>query len=78
MSEAAFAEMTTTEPDEYGLGIGLLVLPSGTQLFGHEGDIFGYLSLMAIEPNSGDTLIVLTNNNELPPFDLAQHILADW
>ena len=78
MSEAAFAEMTTTEPDEYGLGIGLLVLPTGTRLFGHEGGIPGYLSLMAIEPVSGDILVVLTNSDDLQPVELAEQILADW
>lgn len=78
LSAAALAEMTTTDPDDYGLGIGLLALPSGTELYGHDGDIPGYLSLMAIEPVSGDVLVVLTNNSALQPFDLAEQVLADW
>jgi D-alanyl-D-alanine carboxypeptidase len=78
ISDAALAEMTSSEPDGYGLGLGTLVLASGTRLYGHDGDIFGYLSFMAIEPKSGDTLIILTNNSELQPFELGEQILADW
>ena len=78
ISAAALAEMTMTEPDEYGLGLGYIVLPSGTALYGHDGEIFGYLSFMAIEPLTGNTLVILTNNGALQPFDLAQPLLADW
>jgi D-alanyl-D-alanine carboxypeptidase len=78
ISESALNEMTTTEPDGYGLGLGSLDLPSGQRLYGHDGDIFGYLSFMAIEPNTGDTLIILTNNYDLHPFELAEQILANW
>ena len=78
ISDAALAEMTASDPDGYGLGLGTLDLASGTRLYAHEGDIFGYRSFMAIEPNTGDTLIILTNNSELQPFELAEQILADW
>ena len=78
MSADALAAMTTTDPDGYGLGIGLLELESGTRLLGHEGGIPGYLSFMAIDPISGDICVVLTNNTELPLSELTEQILADW
>jgi len=33
---------------------------------------------MAIEPGTGDTLVILTNNDALQPSELAERILDDW
>jgi hypothetical protein len=33
---------------------------------------------MAIEPSTGDTLVILTNNSELDPSEPAEQILLDW
>ena len=78
LSDEAWAEMSDPGPDDYGLGLGVLRLPSGRVLLGHGGDIIAYLSVMAIDPDDGDTLIVLTNNAELVPEDLAEDLIADW
>jgi len=78
VSETALAEMTTPGPDDYGLGLGVLEISAGRRLYGHDGQIFGYLSFMAIEPGTGDTLVILTNNDALQPSELAERILDDW
>jgi D-alanyl-D-alanine carboxypeptidase len=78
ISHDALTEMTDADPDGYGLGIGTLDLASGTRLYGHSGEIFGYLSFMAIEPSTGDTLVILNNNSELDPSEPADQILLHW
>jgi D-alanyl-D-alanine carboxypeptidase len=78
ISDRALDEMIMTEPVGYGLGLGSLDLPSGQRVYGHDGGIPGYVSFMAIEPNSGDTLIILTNNDDLDAFAFADQILANW
>jgi D-alanyl-D-alanine carboxypeptidase len=78
ISDGALAEMTATEPDDYGLGLGYVELPSGAGLFGHDGEIFGYLAIMAIEPSSGNTVVVLVNNGELDPFALVEPVISNW
>jgi D-alanyl-D-alanine carboxypeptidase len=78
LSDEALSAMTDADRDGYGLGIGTLDLPSGLRLYGHGGDIFGYLGFMAFDRDTRDTMIVLTNNSELPPDQLAEPLLADW
>ena len=78
ISDEALDEMTDGGTDGYGLGLVVIDLASGTRLYGHDGAIPGYNSGMAIEPTTGDTVVVLTNNETLPPFELAEQLVADW
>ena len=78
LSEEALDEMTDGGTDGYGLGLVVIDLESGTRLYGHDGAIPGYNSGMAIEPTTGDAVVVLTNNETLAPFEVAEQLVADW
>jgi D-alanyl-D-alanine carboxypeptidase len=65
VSPDALGEMTEAGPDGYGLGLGVLDHQSGTRFYGHNGGIFGYTSFAAFDPSTGDTVVVLTNNDDV-------------
>jgi D-alanyl-D-alanine carboxypeptidase len=66
-SANALGEMTTIGDSGNGLGLFPVVLDSGRSGLGHNGWTGGYRSLMAINPSSGDVVVVLTNNDDLAP-----------
>ena len=78
ISDEALTEMTTTGPEGYGLG--LFVASFGPELsgYGHNGSIFGYTAVMAIDPATGATIVIVTNNDELSADRLAARILMQW
>ena len=65
VSADSLAEMTDLGPEGYGLGIGGYIPSDGTQMYGHVGFIDGYTGGMVHGPTSGDTLVVLTNNEQM-------------
>ena len=75
ISADALAQMTATEPDGYGLGLFAVSLNPGSPGYGHNGAIPGFSSTMAIDPASGDILVILTNNDTLNADTLAPQIL---
>ena len=60
----------------YGLGLMVVEFPSGVG-FGHEGGIPGYQSLAGIQPDSGDLVVILTNDENVP-IRLFDRLLAAW
>ncbi|MCC6438724.1 MAG: beta-lactamase family protein [Acidimicrobiales bacterium] len=76
ISAGSLQEMTDTGPDGYGLGLVAAALGPAQSGFAHSGAIPGYTSTMAIDPASGDTLIILTNNDKLTADLLAPQVLA--
>ena len=78
ISPDALDEMTETGPDGYGLGLGILDHPSGTRFYGHDGGMPGYTSFVAFDPTTGDTVVVLTNNDEVVAPELALNIIDWW
>jgi D-alanyl-D-alanine carboxypeptidase len=51
LTTASLAEMIDPGVDGgYGLGIEILGVPSGRTMYGHRGEVLGFLSLAAIEP----------------------------
>jgi D-alanyl-D-alanine carboxypeptidase len=78
ISEASLAAMTDPGVDGYGLGLEVLGLPSGRMFYGHRGEVIGYLSFAGIEPESGDSIVVLTNNAYLQASALSDQITSDW
>jgi D-alanyl-D-alanine carboxypeptidase len=78
ISRAALAEMTDAGPDGYGLGLGILDHPSGTRFYGHDGGIPGFTSFAAFDPSTGDTVVVLTNNDQVVAPELALTIIDNW
>ena len=78
ISQASLAEMTTTGPDGNGLGLFDIGLGPSQSGYGHGGEIFGYTALMGIDPDTGDTLVVVTNNDQLVTEQLAINIIDHW
>ena len=78
VSPDALDEMTEAGPDGYGLGLGVLDHQSGTRFYGHDGGIPGYTSFAAFDPSTGDTVVVLTNNDEVVAPELALNIIDNW
>jgi D-alanyl-D-alanine carboxypeptidase len=78
VSTAALAEMIEGGPHGYGLGLGILDHPSGTRFYGHDGGIPGYTSFAAFDPNTGNTVVVLTNNDQVVAPELAETIIDNW
>ena len=78
VSPDALGEMTEGGPDGYGLGLGVFDHKSGTRFYGHDGGIPGYTSFAAFDPGSGDTVVVLTNNDEVVAPELGVNIVDNW
>jgi hypothetical protein len=82
ISDGLLAEMLDSGPEGYGLGIastGLWLGGVGSDSFyGHSGRITGYVSVMAGDPESGDMVILLSNNEALDPHEPAAEIIRAW
>jgi D-alanyl-D-alanine carboxypeptidase len=78
ISERSLDEMTTIGPEGYGLGLASIDLGPDSTAYGHGGRIFGGSAAMAIEPASGDVLVIVTNNDGLIAERLAAQILENW
>lgn len=78
ISEELLAEMTDVADDGYGLGLFAARLGPDRPGYAHSGSIPGYTSTMAIDPVSGDVLVILTNNDTLVADLLAPRILMAW
>jgi D-alanyl-D-alanine carboxypeptidase len=75
VSADSIAEMTTLSPQGYGLGVSGFVAPDGTQMYYAGGGVAapsrtssradGYDSTAVYSPATGDTLVVLTNNDQV-------------
>lgn len=66
LSKENLALMTTPHTDHYGYGFGLVTIPTNNKpvkIWGHEGEFFGFRSLMHVLDN-GRFFIVLLDNHE--------------
>ena len=63
ISEEALIEMTDTGPEDYGLGLLSNSLTPG--IYGHDGGIPGYTSLVAYSVDSGRTAFWAATNEEI-------------
>ena len=78
LASPTLAEMTATGSDGYGLGMALTGFGRDGTGYGHGGAIFGYTAFMAIEPETGHTVVVVTNNDQLVADALAAQIITSW
>lgn len=78
ISDGALDEMTAIGPGGFGLGLNPYDPPSGGRMYGHIGVTFGYTSAMVIDPSTGDTLVVLSNNDALYAPELGVRIVEEW
>ena len=82
VSDELLVEMLSTGPEGYGLGIASTDLMLGSvgsdSFYGHNGGIPGYISFMAGDPETGDIVVLLSNNEALDPHAAAAEILRAW
>jgi D-alanyl-D-alanine carboxypeptidase len=64
-------------PGPYGLGL-IRVPVNGRTGYGHGGATIGYSSYMVLEPESGNSVIALTNNDSIDGENLASRAIAQW
>ncbi len=76
VSEDALAQMLDVGPEGYGLGIG--TMPPGSEpgaFYGHNGSIHGYNAFLAADPDTGDTVVVLSSVLDQDPWWAFEAIL---
>ena len=82
ISNVLLVEMLDTGPEGYRLGMASTDLWLGSvgsdSFYGHNGGIPGYISLMARDPETGDIVVLLSNNEALDPHGAAAEILRAW
>jgi D-alanyl-D-alanine carboxypeptidase len=78
ISAESLTAMTSTGPEGYGLGLGAAGFGLDQSGYGHGGAIFGYTTIMAIDPATGDAVIIATNNDELVADELAAQVVEHW
>ncbi len=78
VSPDSLVEMTTVAGDGYGLGLFAADLGDGKPAYAHSGGITGYASTMGISPETGDVIVILSNNDTMIPDLLAPFILSSW
>ena len=78
ISAERLEEMTDVADDGYGFGIFAARLGPDSPGYAHNGAIPGYTSTMAIDPATGDVIVILTNNDALVADVLAPRILTAW
>lgn len=75
VSEESLALMTRRTTSGYGLGLAAFPLGINQTGFGHGGRIPGFTSMMAIDPETGTIVIVLTNNDDLVADELLTSVI---
>jgi D-alanyl-D-alanine carboxypeptidase len=78
LAATRFATGDDPTPDGYGLGLGAAGFGPHQSGYGHGGAIFGYTTIMAINPATGDAVIIATNNDELVADELAAQVVEHW
>jgi D-alanyl-D-alanine carboxypeptidase len=77
VSAGSLEEMTEPQSTYYGLGMELIDLVDDPVWLGHGGGIPGYRSIMALHPDTGDVVVVVTNNDVLDPAEFARKFWGD-
>ncbi len=70
--------MTSLHSEHYGYGLGIINFPvngKSVQIFGHEGEISGYRSLLFMLPQQKVVIAILDNHNNTKLFALAKGIM---
>jgi D-alanyl-D-alanine carboxypeptidase len=78
ISAQTLAQMTDTGASGYGLGLFAARLGDNEPGYAHNGAIPGFSSTMGISQESGDMIIVLTNNDVLTADQVAPQIFSAW
>ena len=71
--------MLDSGPEGYALGIG--TMPPGADpggFYGHNGGISGYISFMAANPDTGDVVVILGNDEVVDANWAGEQILGAW
>lgn len=75
-SLAAMMDMDDSGGVGDGYGLGLMEVPLNGAAFGHGGSIPGYNSLMALNPENNDAVIVLSNSDDINAAQVATQVLS--
>jgi len=78
LNHEIISKMTTPNNSKYGYGFGVVNLDingESLRVFGHEGEIFGFRSLIHIIPNEKTCIIILDNHNNTKLFGLSKEIM---
>jgi hypothetical protein len=65
LAQPSLTEMTDLGPAGEGLGLFLVGFGRAGTGYGHNGSIPGYTAILAINPDTGNTVVVATNNDQL-------------
>ena len=79
LSPESISKMTSLHNARYGYGFGVLNLNingESSKIFGHEGEIFGYRSLIHMIPGDNTYIIILDNHNNTKHFGMSKEILT--
>jgi len=76
VSDEGLAEMTATQAGFYGLGMEIMDLDTESTWLGHGGAIAGYRSIMAVARETGEVIIVVSNNQQIEVADFVRELLA--
>ncbi|WP_066631405.1 serine hydrolase domain-containing protein [Labilibacter marinus] len=77
LSEESIKMMSTKHNAKYGYGLAIINVDNGTDsmtIVGHEGEIFGYRSLIHMIPAENKFIIILDNHNNRKLFNTAKAI----
>jgi hypothetical protein len=78
MQRQRLASVRPTEPgNPAGAGQGLEIVRFGPAVYGHDGQIPGFMSFMGHDPRIGDTTVVATNLARVPGGEGAALVLAE-
>ncbi|MFN9870420.1 MAG: serine hydrolase domain-containing protein [Cyanobacteriota bacterium] len=77
MQRKRLASIRPTEPgNSAGADYGLGIVRFGPQVYGHDGQLPGFMSFMGHDPRTGDTIVVATNLATVPSGEGAALVLA--
>ncbi len=79
LSHKSTLQLTSLHSERYGYGLGIVDLPidgNKIRIFGHEGEIYGYRSLIHMLPEQNSVIIFLDNHNNTHLFQLAKEIIG--
>jgi D-alanyl-D-alanine carboxypeptidase len=77
MQRQRLASIRPTDPDNpTGAGYGLGIVRFGPAVYGHDGQIPGFMSFMGHDPRTGDTIVVATNLATVPDGEGAALVIA--
>jgi hypothetical protein len=77
VSDESIDEMTAPQATYCGLGVEVMDLDGPPILLGHGGAIAGYHSVMAAHPETGEIIVIISNNQLLSVPEFVRELLGN-